>query len=234
VRADLPVGGNLQDHPVVALQLRLRPEFQVPRYADRHTTCCVRYASGLGGENDMIIIAGNVRSADPALRWWGGLAVSVFESFSAGEVRLAGPDPRLDPIIDENMLADERDLRRLRDGARRVLQLARHPALRAIAERATLLESGWDLAHDPGDAELDAWLMANCSDAQHASSTCRMGPPELPTSVVDPDCRVIGFDGLYVIDASVFPTTVRANTHLTVLTIAEAMADRLRRGIIVA
>ena len=231
VRADLPVGKNLQDHPAVALQLRLKPEFQVPHYTERHTTCCVRYSSGMAGDNDMIMIAGNVRSADPALRWWGGLAVSVFESFSEGTVRLAGTDPRLDPLIDENMLADERDLRRLRDGARRVLRIARHPAMRAIAESATLLQSGWDLEHEPDDAALDAWLWANASDAQHASSTCRMGPPEVPTSVVDPDCRVIGFDGLYVIDASVFPTTVRANTHLTVLTIAETMAGRLRRGV---
>lgn len=231
VRADLPVGKNLQDHPAVAIQFRLKPEWQVEHYTDRHTTCCIRYASGMGSENDMIMIAGNVRSADPAMRWWGGLAVSVYESFSEGTVKLAGRDPRLDPLIDENMLSDERDLVRLRDGARRLLQIGRHPSLRNICEDATLLESGWALDHDPDDASLDAWLMANVSDAQHASSTCRMGPAELPTSVVDPDCRVLGFDGLYVIDASIFPTTVRANTHLTVITMAEAMADRLRRGI---
>ena len=231
VRADLPVGKNLQDHPAVAIQFRLKPVWQVEHYTDRHTTCCIRYASGMGSENDMIMIAGNVRSADPEMRWWGGLAVSVYDSFSEGTVKLAGRDPRLDPLIDENMLSDERDLVRLRDGARRLLQIGRHPALRNICEDATLLESGWALDHDPDDASLDAWLMANVSDAQHASSTCRMGPAELPTSVVDPDCRVLGFDGLYVIDASIFPTTVRANTHLTVITMAEAMADRLRRGI---
>ena len=49
-------------------------------------------------------------------------------------------------------------------------------------------------------------------------------------AVVDPDCRVIGIEGLRVIDGSVFPTCPRANTHFTVLALAERMADRLRGG----
>lgn len=46
--------------------------------------------------------------------------------------------------------------------------------------------------------------------------------------VVDPDCRVLGVDGLRVIDASVMPEVVRANALLTVLAIAEHMASRIR------
>ena len=53
-------------------------------------------------------------------------------------------------------------------------------------------------------------------------------PRDDPRSVVDPDCRVIGCTGLRVIDASVMPEVVRANTHLTTVMIAEKMADRLR------
>ncbi len=66
-------------------------------------------------------------------------------------------------------------------------------------------------------------------DAQHASGTCRMGAADDPRSVVDPECRVIGCTGLRVIDASIMPTVVRANTHFTTVMIAEKMADRLRQ-----
>jgi choline dehydrogenase len=54
-----------------------------------------------------------------------------------------------------------------------------------------------------------------------------MGDPSDPDSVVDSDCRVLGLDGLQVIDASVMPSVVRANTHLTTVMIAEVMAERL-------
>ncbi len=78
-----------------------------------------------------------------------------------------------------------------------------------------------------GDA-LDDWMRANCFDSQHAAGTCRMGPASNPRTVVDPDCRVLGIDGLRVIDCSVMPEIVRANTHLSTVMIAELMADRIR------
>ena len=54
-----------------------------------------------------------------------------------------------------------------------------------------------------------------------------MGRPDAPDTVVDPDGRVLGVEGLCVADASVFPTVPRANTHLSALAVAEAMAERL-------
>ena len=78
------------------------------------------------------------------------------------------------------------------------------------------------------DAELDDWLFADCGDAQHASGTCRMGAANDLRSVVDPECRVLGFTGLRVIDASIMPEVPRVNTHLTTVAIAERMADRLK------
>jgi choline dehydrogenase len=77
------------------------------------------------------------------------------------------------------------------------------------------------------DAEIDQWVLASCGDTQHGTSSCRMGSPNDPQSVVDPDCRVLGVDGLSVIDASIMPSVVRANTHLTAVMIGERMADRL-------
>ena len=234
VIADRPVGENLLDHPLVGALLHLRPGARVGTLMHRHTNCCLRYGSGLAGAgaNDMIMIAGNLAGAllsqggpDPSR---GRIAVSVYQAWSQGHVRITTPDPTIDPEVEERMLYHPADLVRLRDGARRLVAICRSDAVRAIAERVEYGMTGRSMDEELDDPTLDAWLMAECSDAQHASGTCRMGAPEDPRSVVDPACRVIGCTGLRVVDASIMPEVPRANTHLTTVAIAERMADLLR------
>ena len=55
-----------------------------------------------------------------------------------------------------------------------------------------------------------------------------MGRAGDPAAVVDTDCRVIGYDGLRVCDASVMPDLPKANTHLTTVAIAERLVAKLR------
>ena len=234
VVADRPVGENLLDHPLAGALLHLRPGARVGTLMHRHTNCCVRYSSGLAGagENDMIMIAGNLAGAllsqegPDAAR--GRIAVSVYQAFSQGHVRIVTADPAIDPAVEERMLSDERDLARLRDGARRLRAICAHPSVQAVAERVEYGASGRSMDDALDDAALDDWLFAECSDAQHASGTCRMGALDDPRAVVDPHCRVIGCTGLRVIDASIMPEVPRANTHLTTVAIAERMADVLR------
>jgi 5-(hydroxymethyl)furfural/furfural oxidase len=235
VLADLPVGDNLLDHPILNALLHLRSDARVDTLMHRHTNCCLRYGSGLAGagENDMIMIAGNVAGSakragghDITL---GRIAVSVYQAFSRGHVRITTKDPVIDPEVHERMLSDERDLVRMRDGVRRLREICNHDAVGAIAERAEYGETGQSMADELDAAALDDWMFRECSDAQHASGTCRMGDAADPASVVDPQCRVIGFAALRVIDASVMPEVPRANTHLTTVAIAERMADVIRR-----
>ncbi|WP_363718794.1 GMC oxidoreductase [Reyranella sp.] len=230
VIADLPVGENLLDHPAMPLYLHLRDEARVGTMMHRHTNCCLRYSSGLGGagENDMIVIAGNLVSLGGGDTSRGRLVVSVYQAFSQGSVRITTTDPAIDPRIDERMLSDERDLVRMRDGVRRLREIGLHESVRAVATRVEYGSTGRSIEENLTPAELDDWLFAECSDAQHASGTCRMGARDDKMSVVDPECRVIGCTGLRVIDASVMPEVVRANTHLTTVMLAEKMADRLR------
>jgi 5-(hydroxymethyl)furfural/furfural oxidase len=191
-------------------------------------------ARGAGaGENDMIMIAGNLAGslqsgAGQQDTGQGRIAVSVYQALSQGHVRITSRAPDVDPGVEERMLSDERDLVRMRDGIRRLRDICRHPAVTAVAERAEYGLTGIDMTEVLEDAALDDWLFGECSDAQHASGTCRMGTPDDPRSVVDPACRVIGCSGLRVIDASVMPEVVRANTHLTTVAVAERMADLLR------
>jgi 5-(hydroxymethyl)furfural/furfural oxidase len=233
VVADRPVGEHLLDHPILGLSLELRADAQVSTLAHRHTNCCLRYTSGLAGSgvNDMIMIAGNLRSAEDGGTTRARIAVSAFQAFSEGSVRITTRDPAIDPRVDERMLSHDSDLLRMRDGVHRLSEICRHEGVRAITSRVEYGTTGRSIEQPFGPQELDDWMFAECSDAQHASGTCRMGAADDPRSVVDPDCRVIGCSGLRVIDASVMPTVVRANTHLTTVMIAEKMAAHLKQSV---
>jgi choline dehydrogenase-like flavoprotein len=64
----------------------------------------------------------------------------------------------------------------------------------------------------------------------HISGTCKMGPASDPMAVVDQYCRVRGVESLRVVDASVMPDVVRANTNCTTIMIAERCADLIKGG----
>ena len=233
VVADRAVGEHLLDHPILGFLLHLREEARVDTLMHRHTNCCLRYSSGLAGAgvNDMIMIAGNLRAEEDGGAKCGRLAVSVYQALSEGRVRITSRDANQDPEVEERMLSHDSDLTRMRDGVRRAREICRQPAVQAIATRVEYGLSGRSIEEPLDAAALDDWMFAECYDAQHASGTCRMGAADDPRSVVDPECRVIGCTGLRVIDASIMPTVVRANTHLTTVMIAEKMADALKRAI---
>jgi choline dehydrogenase len=62
----------------------------------------------------------------------------------------------------------------------------------------------------------------------HPVGTAKMGPDSDEEAVVDQYCRVRGIEGLRVVDASVMPNIVRANTNLTCIMIGERVADWMR------
>ena len=156
----------------------------------------------------------------------GRLIGAVIRVFSHGEVRLAAPDPDVDPIVEFRLLSDRRDAVRLRDCVQRMLAIVRQPAVVSIVSDVTTPETTIE-ALDSDDA-IDAWLAANVNDYVHAVGTCRMGRLDDPAAVVDTECRVIGYDGLRVCDASVMPDLPKANTHLTTVAIAERLITKLR------
>ena len=232
---DLPgVGQNLLDHPTVGLHLKLHAEAQAGSAHARRTNCCIRYSSGLAGagRNDMLMASCNVFGIEGEELKRGVIVVSVFQAFSQGYLRIASSDPREDPIIEECMLSDGRDLERLRDGVRRLFALAGHAAFDEIAGEmwvGDIFGGGMRGIESFGsDEALDRWLLEECVDCFHIVGTCRMGAVSDRRTVVDPDCRVVGVDGLRVIDASIMPEVPRANTHLTTVMVAEHMAEGLR------
>jgi choline dehydrogenase len=226
------VGQNLAEHASTTVEVHLRPEAWASSVNVRPIMCLVRYSSRLAGagRNDMQIYSINPPGIDDAARGQGGIRASVMQTFSKGSVRLTTSDPTVDPEVDFRLLSDRRDLVRLRDGARRLFELARHPAIASIAERVRVGKAGQAIADFRDDARIDAWLRAECIDYVHAAGTCCMGAMEDPQAVVDPEGRVRGVEGLWVVDASIMPDVPRANTHLTAVMLAEHLAQRIQRA----
>lgn len=237
VLADLPVGDNFFDHPFVRLELKLKRDLRATDPNTRHTNCCVKFDSGLpdAAPKDLLMVSMNHGGIgvqqDLAQFGEAGLHVMLMEARSRGTVRLASTDAMHQPAVEENMLADPFDLQRMRLAARHLGEVGRHPAVQRICKDVQLGNTGRPLRDllDADDAALDDWLLTDCSDSQHGAGSCRMGPHKADgRSVVDPNCRVRGLDGLYVIDASIMPLDCQANTNLTTIMIGEKMAERLR------
>jgi choline dehydrogenase len=192
----------------------------------------------------MVLFGNNLMGADDRARAVGAIWVAVLEAYSRGRLRLTAADPEVDPQIDFRLLSDTRDLVRLRDEARRVFALARHPAISAIAEGVLVggtsslagAEEGSEQITAQGiedlreEAQLDQWVRTECMPWVHAVGTCRMGAASDSQAVVDPECQVIGVEGLRVVDASVIPVPPRAPTHLTAVMIGEHMAARIQQS----
>jgi len=140
---------------------------------------------------------------------------------TAGELKLKSADPYEQPIINYNYLSDATDRARMREAVRLGIELAKDGAFDGlIAERLNPTDE--DLSSDD---HLDNWLLRNVYTQHHSSGTCKMGPDDDPMAVVDQYCRVRGLTGVRVVDASVMPDVIRANTNATTIMIAEKVSE---------
>jgi 5-(hydroxymethyl)furfural/furfural oxidase len=110
-----------------------------------------------------------------------------------------------------------------------MIAVVRHPAVASISDDVVALVT--PIAELDSDDAIDAWLTATVNDYVHAVGTCRMGTPSAAAAVVDADCRVIGYEGLRVCDASVMPDLPKANTHLTTVAIAQRLISKMRERV---
>jgi choline dehydrogenase len=77
------------------------------------------------------------------------------------------------------------------------------------------------------DAEIDAFIRAKVESAYHPSCSCKMGGPQDPMAVVDPDTRVYGLEGLRVVDSSIMPSIPTGNLNAPTIMLAEKAADHI-------
>ena len=245
VIADLPeVGENLQDHlvtPVSWAETRgLAPTLSVPRvlwwiarYAARRDGPLVVNNAAAGGfvrstpdapRPDLQFIfmpipLGPQNTDDENLRPTGrGFIVlpTLLYPRSRGRVSLTSADPLAPPRIDPNYLSDDADLQTLIRGVRIAQAIA--------ASKAVAPSRGEPLSRSAAaqtDEEIAADIRFRLNTLFHPVGTCAIG------TVVDPQLRVRGVDGLRVADASVMPRIVGGNTNAPVIMIGEKAAELL-------
>jgi choline dehydrogenase len=149
-----------------------------------------------------------------------GFAISIVGIYprSRGRISLASPDPRTPPNIDPNLLGVPEDIEPLVRGLALARRIATAPAFTRYG--AIEVAPGRAVAGESGLAD---YVRRTATTVHHPVSSCRMGIGA--DSVVDPQLRVHGIEGLRVADAAAFPSVVGGNTNATVVMIAEKASD---------
>jgi len=153
------------------------------------------------------------------------MSVCNLQPTSRGTLRLKSRDPAAAPAIAPNYLSTDEDRRVAADSIRVARKIVRAPALARYRPEEIL----------PGPQVRDddeAGLVRAAGDIGttifHPVGTAKMGLPSDPSAVVDARLRLIGIDGLRVIDASVMPVITSGNTNSPTIMIAEKGAAMIR------
>ena len=150
-----------------------------------------------------------------------GISFALQNAVGYGELTLDNANPRTQPNINYDYLNEEYDKARMREGLKMVLDIVNSDPLKDhVVEIMNPSES--DLQDE--DSQND-WLLRNVYTQHHSSGTCKMGTSDDKMAVVDQYCKVFGLNNLRVVDASVMPDVIRANTNATTMMIAEKVSD---------
>ncbi len=139
--------------------------------------------------------------------------LSLLKPHSSGRVSLSSGDPLQAPLINPQYLSHADDVARLVAGFKRVRQLFQHETFATIRRKELHTLGVGD------DDDIAGWIRKRSDTLYHPVGTCRMGGAGDAMSVVGPDLKVSGVDGLRVADASVMPRIISANTNAAAMMI---------------
>jgi choline dehydrogenase len=148
--------------------------------------------------------------------------VGPMRSPSRGRVKLTSSDPKALPSILFNYMSHEQDWADFRHCIRLTREIFNQPAFTPFKGREI---SPGDQAQT--DDELNDVIRDEVESAYHPCGTARMGRADDPMAVVDPNCRVIGVDGLRLADSSVFPRIPNGNLNGPSIMVGEKAADHI-------
>ncbi len=249
VVADRPgVGANLQDHLELYLQFSASQPITLFKYWNLWGKALIGAqwlftGTGIGASNQFEACA-FIRSQAgvdyPDIQYhflpiavrYDGKAVAEGHGFQAhvgpmrsrsrGAVTLRSADPAAPPRISFNYMSqpeDWQDFRRCIRLTREIFaQSAFAPYLKSEIQPGAMLQS---------DAQLDDFIRDHAESAYHPCGTARIGRRDDPLAVVDPECRVIGVEGLRVADSSIFPRVTNGNLNGPSIMVGEKAADHL-------
>ena len=249
VVADRPgVGANLQDHPELYLQFAASQPITLYKYwniwgkawlgaqwmltrkglaASNQFEACAFIRSKAGIEYPDLqyhFLPIAVRYDGKASAHGHGFQVHTgpMRSRSRGSVTLRSADPRDPPKILFNYLSDPGDLEDFRTAIRLTREIFGQAAMRPYVKGE--IQPGEALQ---SDAELDGFIREHVESAYHPCGTMRMGRRDDRHAVVDPECRVIGVEGLRVADSSIFPQVTNGNLNAPSIMTGEKAADHI-------
>jgi choline dehydrogenase len=249
VVADRPgVGANLQDHMELYLQYASRQPITLYKHWNLWGKATIGAqwlftGRGLGASNQFEACA-FIRSKPGvdypdiqyhflpmAVRYDGKAAaeghgfqahVGPMRSKSRGSVTLRSPDPQAAPVIRFNYMSHPDDWEDFRACIRLTREIFGQEAMRPFVKHE--IQPGERVQTD---AELDAFIRDHAESAYHPCGTARMGRASDKMAVVDPECRVIGVEGLRVADSSIFPRVTNGNLNAPSIMVGEKAADHV-------
>lgn len=239
------VGKNLQDHLEVYVQRACKKPITLNRRLDLVSKAMIGarwlfLRSGDGATNHFesgaFVRTPQADYADmqfhflPAAIRYDGRAPAAGDGFQAhvgpmrsqsrGQVRLADADPRTPPRIRFNYMTGENDWRDFRHCIRTANEVFSQKAFAEFAG-APIAPAGFS------DEEIDDYIRSHAESAYHPCGTCKMGASDDADAVVDPECRVIGAEGLRVADSSIFPRILYGNLNAPSIMVGEKAAAHI-------
>lgn len=249
VVADRPgVGQNLQDHLELYIQQESIKPITLHSVLNPFSKALIGarwlfFKSGLGATNHFEAAA-FLRSAPgvdypdiqyhfiPAAVRYDGKAAAKSHGFQAhvgpmrsksrGSISLRSPDPKDKPVIRFNYMSHADDWSDFRHCIRLTRDIFAQSAFDPF--RGKEISPGADVK---SDKQLDDFIRQHVESAYHPCGSCRMGRADDLMAVVDPECRVIGVEGLRVADSSIFPRVTNGNLNGPSIMTGEKASDHI-------
>ncbi|WAR11618.1 CHDH-like protein, partial [Mya arenaria] len=149
--------------------------------------------------------------------------IGPMRSKSRGHLTLKSANPREHPKLVANYMSHEDDWKEFRAAVRLSREIIAQKAFDEF--RGEEIQPG---ASIKTDAEIDEFVRNQGDSSYHPSCTCKMGDEKDPMAVVNRDTKVIGIEGLRVVDASIMPSVVSGNLNGPTIMVAEKSADIIR------
>ncbi|XP_052814177.1 glucose dehydrogenase [FAD, quinone]-like [Mya arenaria] len=155
--------------------------------------------------------------------------ILITKPLSRGSIKLRSKDAFDYPLIDPNYLSDTRDVKTLVGGVRIWEKILQTRPYQDMGLKEDEHKMSFCSQHEfRSNAYWECYIRHVAVTAYHLTSTCKMGPENDPSTVVDTQLRVKGIKGLRVVDASIFPNITSGNTNIPTVMVAERAADFIR------
>ena len=212
------IGQGVKDHPAVAFTLALKEpseaQFAISALLRTSSTSTDKnHESSQTDKGDIHLLPLNHTTAHDNMH--GAMFAAVMRVHSTGSITGAN--------VDLNLLSDERDMCVMTEATSMLATMVERGSFDAIANSVSI---------EPTSKNMQEWLLNNVGSYSHIGCSSKMGAVTDDDAVVDTSGKVIGYSGVWVCDASIFPDLPTGNTHLPVVMMAERISQRISESLL--